>query len=267
MRDLVFWLCYHSRTFERRQFLEGRFRSVAVMFDEMGFAYDECLRYAQSLTKRRQRSLSSAIRRLQNSHFQRLQIRREQHRLKTVEKHNRHAAWLLLRSIFQAQIVYNWILLIRPRIRYELSSPNYLKAIYRSEPLIVTAHLDALFPLVNPRELPEQLIDYGNELHAIVTITKPVNGIQITQPMPPLLRGLSDEELKQFIDREQKQTILCKDGIGLKLWAEGTLRSDNDDVMFAWGPDILFQPESTIAYPFLEPIFPWPVFGLVAMYV
>lgn len=264
MRDLVFWLCYHSRTFERRQFLEGRFRSVAVMFDGMGYAYDECLRYAQSLTKARQRSLSSAIRRLQTGYRQRLEIRREQHRLKALEKQNRHSAWLLVRSILQTHVHENWILLIRPRIRYELSSPNYLKAIYRDEPIVVTADLNALFPLVNPVELPEQLIDYGNELHAIVSINKP---IQIMQPRPPMMRGLSDEELQQFIANEQQQTMLLKDGMGLKLWADGTLRSDTDDVMYACGPDILFQPESTIAYPFLEPIFPWPVFGLVAVYV
>lgn len=263
-RDLISWLCYQSRTFERRQFLHGRLRCIAVVFDEFGYEYDACYRYVQSLTKKRQHTLFSAIRQLQHGHMQRLEIRREQHRIKALEKQTRHAAWLFIRSLLQARIADNWVLLIRPRIRFELASPHYLRAIYRDEPIVVTADLDGLFPPLNVNDLPEQLIDFPNELHAIVSIHKP---LQITQPRPCMMRGLSDEELKQFIKSEQKQTSLCRDGIALKLWSDGLLRTDTDDVMFATIPDIQLQPESTIAYHVLVSIFPFTVFGLIAIYV
>jgi hypothetical protein len=82
-----------------------------------------------------------------------------------------------------------------------------------------------------------------------------------------MIRGLSDEELQQFTVERHMQTTLWKDGISLKLWADGTMRTDNDDVMFSNQPDILLQPESTIAFHFvLDRIFPWPVFCLVVEY-
>jgi hypothetical protein len=184
--------------------------------------------------------------------------------MKTLEKHNRHAAWLLIRSILQIQMVDNWILSVYPRIRYELSPPCSLKPIYQSEPLVLLARLDALFPKVELTDLPEQLLDYPNELHAIVSILKP---IQITQPRPTLVRGLSNEDLQDFINNDQKQTVLLKDGIALKAWADGSLGTDVDDVFFAVMPDIRFNPEATIAYRILNGIVPFPVFGLMAMYV
>lgn len=138
---------------------------------------------------------------------------------------------------------------------------------YRSQPIIVLAHLDALFPLVHAHELPLQLADFPNDLHAIVSIRKPSKGLTLQQPRPCMMRGLSDDELRQCINEPIVHTTLWKDGIGLKLWADGTLRTDNDDVLFAIHPDMVLQPESTVAFPFLEPILPWTLFCLVVEYV